>query len=156
MSVKFFFEETDRPTWWDEYKFKLLSERIIKDKGKEKGTISVVISNDKFIHHLNRRYRSIDSPTDVLSFHLEDDFDASDFSDDVQGEVYISIERAKEQAFKAGVPLEEEVVRLLAHGILHLTGMDHKDEAEKMMMTESVERYLKQFSSLSSSRKVSS
>lgn len=78
---------------------------------------------------MNRRFRERHAPTDVLAF----DFEEEDFL----GEVYISLDRAREQAKEYGVDEKEELRRLVVHGLLHLLGYNHEE------MTPLIELYLK-------------
>ena len=87
---------------------------------------AVVLCSDYMIRKLNRRYRGKDKATDVLSFCFGDD--------DLLGEVYISLQRAKVQARRYGVPYEDELKRLLVHGLLHLIGYDHIKRADRAVM----------------------
>lgn len=94
--------------------------------------LSVLLTDDKEIHRLNRDFRGKDKPTDVLSFPMPDP--------DLLGDVVISLPTAKRQAKKFGVSFEEEFYRLLVHGTLHLLGFEHervsKGVAEKMRRKE--------------------
>lgn len=94
-----------------------------------------MLTNDQQIAELNRRYRSIDGPTDVLSFSLvegEEFIDPSSIK--ALGDIVISIDYAERQAAEQGHSLEYELDVLLAHGLLHLLGYNHMeaDEAEIM------------------------
>ena len=91
--------------------------------------LSVVFCGDDFIRSLNRRYRGIDAPTDVLSF--EDG--AEEYEEDgtalkSMGDILISLDTLPGNAAYFGVDADEELKRLLVHGILHLNGMDHGEE----------------------------
>ena len=95
---------------------------------------NVIIVDNEFIHKMNKEYRGIDRPTDVISFALEDehDIDYEDFR--LLGDIYISIDKAKEQAKEYGHSLKREICFLSVHGLLHLLGYDHmKKEDEKVM-----------------------
>ncbi len=86
------------------------------------------------IHRLNKEYRGIDRPTDVISFALEDsaDFEVSGLR--VLGDIYICIEKMKEQAQEYGHSKMRELSFLTCHGLLHLLGYDHMEPvAEKIM-----------------------
>lgn len=101
--------------------------------------VSVTIVNNRYIQDINRDYRHIDKPTDVISFAFMDGVDNKDkiFQSGemvVLGEIYISYEKAKEQAESYGHSLEREFKFLFVHGLLHLLGYDHmKEEDEKIM-----------------------
>ena len=101
--------------------------------------ISVTIVDNDYIHEINRTYRHKDAPTDVISFAFLDDNPKRDelFKSGqmvVLGEIYISYEKAQEQAISYGHSLERELKFLFVHGLLHLLGYDHmKKEDEEIM-----------------------
>ena len=106
---------------------------------EETNQLSIVICSDDEIQELNSRYRGKDSPTDVLSFsQLEGREHAPIISS--LGDVIISVDTAQKQANNLGVSLEDEILRLLIHGTLHLFGYDHENvpdsEAERMRLKE--------------------
>lgn len=95
---------------------------------------NVIIVNNEFIHKMNKEYRGIDRPTDVISFALEDehDIDYEDFR--LLGDIYISIDKAKEQAKEYGHSLKREICFLSVHGLLHLLGYDHMEKEDEKVM----------------------
>ena len=101
--------------------------------------ISVTIVDNAYIHEINKTYRHIDRPTDVISFAFLDDNPKRDelFKSGqivVLGEIYISFEKAQEQALSYGHSLDRELKFLFVHGLLHLLGYDHmKKEDEEIM-----------------------
>ncbi len=110
--------------------------------------LSVALVNDEAIHELNKTYRHKDKPTDVLSFPLHErpsgwkpkgakgaEIGAGFPFDGPIGDVILSIETARRQAEGAGRPLLDELTMLLAHGLLHLLGYDHRNDAEDREMT---------------------
>ena len=95
-----------------------------------------MLTDDARIHELNRTYRGVDRPTDVLSFSQREG-DAPDSWDGLLGDVIISIERAQRQADEYGHTMAREVGFLTVHGVLHLLGWDHEEpEEERRMMAE--------------------
>jgi probable rRNA maturation factor len=98
---------------------------------------------------LNQDYRGVDRTTDVLSFPQIDDFSIHDSQftvhEFVLGDIVISLPRAKRQAMEYGTTLNEELKRLLIHGLLHLIGYDHEDSkyAEKKMQKKASELFKK-------------
>ena len=101
--------------------------------------ISVTLVDNEYIHEINRNYRHIDRPTDVISFAFLDDnpnrdklFQSKEMV--VLGEIYISIDKTKEQALAYGHSLDRELSFLFVHGLLHLLGYDHMNEDDEKIM----------------------
>jgi probable rRNA maturation factor len=108
--------------------------------------LSVLFCGNQFIQSLNLRYRGIDSPTDILSFpylQLEGEM-TGDESLVPAGDIVISLEEMQANAEQAGVGAEEELRRLLIHGILHLAGFDHATNEESEPMLRQQEALLKE------------
>ena len=101
--------------------------------------VSVTFVDNAFIHELNRDYRHIDRPTDVISFAFLDNQEdkmaqLAGKGLVVLGDIYISIDKAKEQAIEYGHPLKRELSFLFVHGLLHLLGYDHMTPEEEKVM----------------------
>ena len=93
--------------------------------------VSVTFTDNEGIHALNREYRNVDRPTDVLSFPLSDGEDYDTDGDAVLlGDIVISLERAQTQAEEYGHSFEREVAFLTVHSMLHLLGYDHETSPE--------------------------
>jgi probable rRNA maturation factor len=101
--------------------------------------LSVLLCDDRFIRGLNRRYRGIDRVTDVLSFSMSEGRPLP-FASPLLGDVVIALPRASRQAASRRVALLDEVTALLAHGLLHLLGVDHADPAAEKRMTRAAAR----------------
>ena len=95
----------------------------------------LVLSDDDHLQRLNVQYRGKDAPTDVLSFDYRTQSPPAPGVAPIEGEVYISMDRARQQAADQGVALVVEVARLAVHGLLHLAGRDH-DTPEKLHAME--------------------
>ena len=93
--------------------------------------LTIVITGNAQLRSLNRAFRNVDAPTDVLSFATTDHLQPDTL---YLGDVIISYSKAKEQAKAGGHPVEAEVQLLVVHGVLHLLGHDHYTEAEKNVM----------------------
>lgn len=100
---------------------------------------SLILCSDYVNRKLNKKFRGKDKPTDVLSFVYNDP--------DLLGEVYISLQRADVQARRYGVSYDEELARLLVHGLLHLFGYDHIKKSDREIMEKRESEYLKMLSS---------
>ena len=97
--------------------------------------LSILLTGDKDICRLNQKFRSIDQPTDVLSFPQNSDEDLCISEEIILGDIAVSLDIAKAQAKEHGLDFKEEIILLLIHGILHLLGYDHEiseKEEEKM------------------------
>ncbi|MFZ5880305.1 MAG: rRNA maturation RNase YbeY [Chloroflexota bacterium] len=94
--------------------------------------LTVVLTDDEQMQELNREFRDIDAPTDVLSFPaVEAD---PETGRRYLGDVLISVQRAEEQSNTGGHPFEAEIQLLVVHGVLHLLGHDHAEDKEKLRM----------------------
>ena len=93
---------------------------VLERSGVDRGEYNIVFVDDAYMTELNETYKGRTGTTDVLSFNLTDGNE-----DMYAGEVYVSLERAKEQALEYGASFEREVVRLVVHGLLHLSGYVH-------------------------------
>lgn len=118
----------------------LLSEHEMGD-----GEVGLIITDDAEIQKLNKKYRDIDAPTDVLSFsYIESgDRDCANEGDVSVGDIYISLDRARQQAFEAGHTIERETAILAVHGVLHLLGYDHDSAAAEKLMWGKQEEILR-------------
>lgn len=99
--------------------------------------ITIIITDDAYMREINREFRGHDEPTDVISFsNRENPFPEIDADSEEIGDLYISIERAGRQAIEYRVSIDDEVKRLIVHGILHLVGYDHErsDADEEIML----------------------
>jgi probable rRNA maturation factor len=106
--------------------------------------VSVTLTDNAHIHALNRQYRNIDRPTDVLSFALNESEEPTVMGGsgiNVLGDIIISVERAQEQASGYGHSLRREAAFLTVHGMLHLLGYDHMEENDRLAM-EKEQKYV--------------
>ena len=115
-----------------------LLERTLAAERAPDGELDVAFVGDRTMRRINRDYRSLDETTDVLSFSYLDQSHAGG----VLGEIFVSPAVARRQAKEAGCPLEEEVARLVLHGLLHVLGYDHDTAATRRRMLARQERYL--------------
>lgn len=102
--------------------------------------LNIVFTDNATIHELNKKFLDRDRPTDVLSFNVHTEYLPSELQ--ILGDVYISVEKAKEQADSFGVTFQDEVERLVVHGILHLIGYEHEDTKQQRKMEGLTEQYL--------------
>ena len=117
---------------------------ILKEEKLENVEFNIIFIDNPRIHEMNLTYRGVDRPTDVISFALEDN-KTIDLGVRLLGDIYISIDKAKEQATSYGHSLRREISFLAVHGLLHLLGYDHMTEEEEKVMFAKQEELLQKF-----------
>ena len=110
--------------------------KIIKKEGHKPGEINIIFCTDAYLSEINVKYLKHNTLTDIITFDL------SEKPGILQGDIYISLERARENAAKFKVSLKKEVTRLIAHGVLHLAGYKDKTPEDKQLMTAKEDYYL--------------
>jgi len=110
------------------------------EKSEKPWTINIILISDEFIRQIHEKYLNDNTPTDVISFNLSEDFE-----DYYEGEIYISVDRAQDQANIFNVSLTSELCRLISHGIFHLLGYNDETENEREKMKEREDKVLKKF-----------
>ncbi len=144
--------DEDRVQWCPSPEALERARRLVETAGPQDGVLEVVLTDDDYIHELNRRYRDKDRPTDVLSFsYLEGheparlallmrERNASEFSDDPQdgevlvGQVLISEMSLRSRELRLDHSHDDEFLFLVAHGLLHTLGYDHGDQEQAAEM----------------------
>lgn len=122
----------------------------LKSHQQPDSEMGVILVDDEYIQDLNLKYRGIDQPTDVLSFAMNEEIAESQVLQ-VQGgpvllgDVYLSVERAAEQAENYGHSFARELCYLGTHGLLHLLGYDHQDPEETELMRAEEEKIMQHF-----------
>ncbi len=114
---------------------------ILRALGCEDRELSIAIVDDAEMRSLNRQYRNRDRSTDVLSFSQTED-DAGSPDHPLLGDVVLSAETAERQARRHDLSLEQELMLLLIHGVLHLLGYDHERSAEEERIMKDKTRHL--------------
>ena len=117
----------------------------LKHEKIDNGVVNVMIVNNEEIKSINKRYRGIDNPTDVISFALEDDDTFVSIPIRVLGDIYISIDKVYEQAKEYGHSVKRELAFLTVHGILHLLGYDHMNKEDEIVMFKKQDEILDNF-----------
>jgi rRNA maturation RNase YbeY len=114
---------------------KKIISRIVSDAGMRGGAADVIITSDDKLYEINREFLGRDYYTDIITFDYNN-------GKTVNGEIYISAERVRENAEKYGVKTDSEMKRVIFHGFLHLCGYDDRTAEEKKKMSEMEEMYL--------------
>ncbi len=134
-SIQFFYEDID---------FKLKNSRkitpwlknAIKQEGKIAGDLNFIFCSDEHLIKINREYLHHDTYTDIITF------DTSEEQNRISGDIFISFDRVKENAAKFQTKIEDELHRVIMHGILHLVGYSDKTSKNKIIMREKEDAYL--------------
>ncbi len=121
-------------TNFDKNEILLLSKRILKEENICNYDIGIIFANNNYIIDLNKRFFNKDDTTDVISFNLS--------NRQIEGEIYINFDIIQEQAEYYSVSFDEEMKRLLIHGILHLAGYEDYSEENRMTMRKQEDYYL--------------
>jgi probable rRNA maturation factor len=136
-NVSFYFEECKKFSL-DRKRITIDINDIIKSENFKSGKISVILCSDEYLLNINREYLKHDYYTDIITFNYgEDNF--------VSGDLFISVERVTENADEYGQSFENELYRVIYHGILHLVGFDDKEESSKKLMKMKEDFYLNKF-----------
>jgi rRNA maturation RNase YbeY len=110
--------------------------QAIESEKHRVGSLNFIFTSDDILFELNQQYLGHSTLTDIITF------DMSDKEKKVEGDVYISVERARENARKFNEPVDREIKRLIIHGVLHLAGYKDKTRSEKEQMSSREEYYL--------------
>lgn len=129
---------------------KAIRTTLRSEKFENDAEVSVTLTDNAEIHELNREYRGVDRPTDVLSFPMtdaDDEYSAADFDIDkgaiLLGDIVISVEKIEEQAKEYMHSFERELAYLTIHSTLHLLGYDHiTSEEDEKEMTEKQDKII--------------
>jgi probable rRNA maturation factor len=109
---------------------RVAAERALRAAGRVGGLVEIALVNDTEIRRLNRAFRGVGRRTDVLAFALE----ISQARGGLVGQIVVSVDTARRQSRRLGVPLDLELQLLVTHGILHLIGYDDRDPVEARLM----------------------
>ena len=118
--------------------------KYLLDYMKIDASFSIIIVDNEKIHEINKTYRGIDRPTDVISFALEED-ENYEVKERLLGDIYISIDKVYEQAKEYEHSVKRELFFLVTHGFLHLLGYDHMTEEEEKEMFSLQEKILDEY-----------
>ena len=135
-SIHFFYLKPC-PSLRDRNKLKAFLHSLFKSEKKILGNLTYIFCSDAYLLKINQEYLKHDYYTDIITFDL------SASAKSVEGEIYISVDRIRENARKEGVSVKEELHRVIFHGALHLCGYKDKTQKDKSEMKRMENRYLK-------------
>jgi len=113
-------------------------ERVVASEGGEIGQVNYIFCNDQYLLELNRKYLNHNTLTDILTF------DSSE-GKEIVGDIFISIERVRENASDLEIRFEEELLRVMSHGVLHILGYKDKTESDRSEMRIKEDEKIKMF-----------
>ncbi len=112
--------------------------RIIESEGFDEGEINYIFCDDEYLHKINVEYLDHDTLTDIISF----DYTVGNL---IQGDIFVSIERVHDNASDFNVSFEEELKRVLSHGVLHYCGYKDKSPKDEALMRSKEEEKMQMF-----------
>ncbi len=124
--------------------------KAVEELGEPNWEMSLTLCGDDYISELNRDYRGKEGPTDVLTFVMDEGDDPEGFIPDPSlpksvGDIVVSLDRVRENASELGISFDEELKRVIVHGILHLKGMTHEGYDWEQGMLKEQETLLKKY-----------
>jgi len=134
LSIRIFYDSTKYrfPIW---RKAKTVIEKVIRNENMVFGDLSFIITTDDILKGINKEFLKHNYYTDVIAFEYN-------FENVVNGEVYISIDTVKKNRHNYNVSLQNEMLRVMIHGVLHLTGFRDKSAKEKELMRRMEDRWI--------------
>ena len=138
MTINFFFQETT-VYLTERHKLKSFIKKLFKREKKNLSALNYIFCTDKYLLDINRRFLKHDYYTDIITFNL------SDHPQTIEGEVYISNDRVRDNAKKIHTSIKDELHRVIFHGALHLCGYNDKTTNGKKAMTSAENKYLKMY-----------
>jgi rRNA maturation RNase YbeY len=111
---------------------------VIKSEIKNEGEINYIFCDDDYLLEINKHYLDHDTLTDIISFDYS-------VGNELHGDIFISIERVKDNAADFNVSFEDELKRVMVHGVLHYCGYKDKSETDERLMREKEEEKMKMF-----------
>jgi probable rRNA maturation factor len=139
-TVSIDWRDIEEPAWLG--RAETFALRALESLGKDNWVLSLLFCGDDFIQTLNRDYRGKDEATDVLSFCMGDTVEEEGKTLFLAGDIVISLPALARNAGEFSVSQDEEMRRLIIHGILHLSGLDHADNDPAQPMLQEQERIL--------------
>ena len=136
--IQFYFLDRT-PVLKERTKLKLFVENLFTQEKKKLGNLSYILCSDEHLLRINKDFLNHDFYTDVITFDL------SSSKTEIEGEIYLSVDRIKDNAKQLDVSFKEELHRVIFHGALHLCGYKDKKKGDILLMREKENSYLKTY-----------
>ena len=140
MPIKFLFSEA-KITLSKRQRLKGFIERLFRANGKKLGSLTYIFCSDLFLLEINKQFLKHDYYTDIITFNLAPP------KEEIEGEIYISVDRVRDNAKALSISLQEELHRVIFHGALHLCGYKDKTPKDKKGMRAAEDKCLRTYSS---------
>lgn len=111
---------------------------VIASENKKEGDINYIFCDDDYLHRINVQYLQHDTLTDIISFDYS-------LGNELHGDIFVSVERIKDNAADFNVSFDDELKRVMVHGVLHLCGYKDKTENDELLMREKEDEKIKMF-----------
>lgn len=111
---------------------------VIVSENKKEGEINYIFCDDEYLHKINMEYLNHDTLTDIISFDYS-------IGNELHGDIFVSVERVIDNALDFKVPFDEELKRVLVHGVLHYCGYKDKTEDDELLMRNKEEEKMRMF-----------
>jgi len=128
-SISFFVEETEFPLFFNKSRIRAWIRRLAQSHGKTVDFVNFIFCSDPYILQINRQYLDHDYFTDIITFPYKED-------EEIAADIYISLDTVRENARDYGAHFQNELLRVMAHGILHLSGFGDKVEDQVRLMRQ--------------------
>ena len=112
--------------------------QVILSESKKEGDINYIFCDDEYLLNINQQYLDHDTLTDIISFDYS-------VGNELHGDIFISVERVRENALDFSVTFDEELKRVLVHGVLHYCGFKDKSEEDEQLMRQKEDEKIKMF-----------
>jgi probable rRNA maturation factor len=122
----------------NEYAFSTWISRVIDSEAKKEGDINYIFCDDNYLLEINQQYLDHDTLTDIISFDYS-------VGNELHGDIFISVERVRENAEDFKVSFDEELKRVMIHGVLHYCGYKDKTESDEQLMRSKEDEKIKMF-----------
>lgn len=136
-----FFEEDIRFPLKEKNKYKIWLKKIAANQNRKIKDLNYIFCSDEYLYQINVDYLNHKTYTDIITF------DNSETDKDIEGDIFISIDRVKENAEKENAGFEKELLRVMSHGLLHLMGYKDKNKEDQLLMREMENQSIILFSS---------
>ena len=132
-----FFQEDTAFSLKNEDEIRIWIRKVIQAENRILENVNYIFCSDSYLHKMNQKYLKHDSYTDIITF------DNTETDGIIEGDIFISIDRIKENCINYNKTFENELFRVIVHGILHLVGYKDKNKGEQLEMRKKEDKYLK-------------